>query len=118
LVNTYYLGQELQKDPAFPVALFWANQASEGVHVNVSGAGITSHARNPAGALRLLEWLAGAEPQFMFSELNLEFPADPAIESVALVKSWGEFKQDTLNVEAAGRLQAEAVMLMDRADYR
>jgi len=50
--------------------------------------------------------------------LNLEYPANPAIAPVELVASWGEFRQDTLNVEAAGRLQSEAVMLMDRADYR
>jgi iron(III) transport system substrate-binding protein len=118
LVNTYYLGQELQKQADYPVELFWANQGSSGVHVNVSGAGITTHARNPAGAQRLLEWLAGAEAQYLFSELNLEFPADPAIAPVALVQEWGPFRQDTLNVEAAGRLQAEAVKLMDRAGYR
>lgn len=118
LVNTYYLGQELQKDPELPVALFWANQDSSGAHVNVSGAGITTHAKNPEGARRLLEWLSTEEPQTMFSELNLEFPANPAVPSVPLVQSWGEFKQDDLNVEAAGRRQAEAVMLMDRAGYR
>lgn len=118
LVNTYYLGQELQKDPALPVGLFWANQDSSGVHVNVSGAGITTHAKNPAGAQRLLEWLSTEVPQTMFSELNLEFPANPAVTPVALVQGWGEFKQDDLNVEAAGRRQAEAVMLMDRAGYR
>lgn len=118
IVNTYYLGQELQKDPNLPVGLFWANQAGSGVHVNVSGAGITTHAHNAAGALRLLEWLSTDEPQRMFSELNLEFPADPAIPSVPLVQAWGEFRQDQLNVEAAGRRQAEAVMLMDRAGYR
>lgn len=118
LVNTYYLGQELQKDPKLPVGLFWANQADSGVHVNVSGAGITTHAKNPIGARRLLEWLSSEEPQTMFSELNLEFPANPAVPPVALVQSWGEFKQDSLNVEAAGRRQAEAVMLMDRAGYR
>jgi len=118
LVNTYYLGQELQKDPALPVGLFWANQADGGVHVNVSGAGITTFAKNPAGAQRLLEWLSTEAPQTMFSELNLEFPANPVVAPVALVQGWGEFKQDSLNVEAAGRRQAEAVMLMDRAGYR
>jgi iron(III) transport system substrate-binding protein len=118
LVNTYYLGQSLQQNPALPVALFWANQDSSGVHVNVSGAGVTAHAKNPQGALRLIEWLSTAEPQYMFSELNLEYPASPGVAPVALVQSWGEFKQDTLNVEAAGRLQAAAVKLMDRADYR
>jgi iron(III) transport system substrate-binding protein len=118
IVNTYYLGQEQQKDPQIPVALFWANQVESGVHVNVSGAGITTHAKHPQAARQLLEWLASAAPQHMFSELNLEYPANPAIPPVALVQNWGTFKPDPINVEVAGRLQSAAVKLMDRADYR
>jgi iron(III) transport system substrate-binding protein len=118
IVNTYYLGQEQQKDPAIPVALFWANQAESGVHVNISGAGITAHAKHKDAAIKLIEWLSSSEPQQMFSELNLEYPANAAIQPVALVQGWGTFKPDPINVETAGRLQAEAVMLMDRADYR
>lgn len=118
IVNTYYLGRLLAEDPDFPVGLFWANQDSSGVHVNVSGAGMTQHANNPEGARRLLEWLSTEEPQQMFSEMNLEFPANPAIPATELVQSWGDYQQDTLNVETAGRLQAEAVMLMDRVGYR
>jgi len=118
IVNTYYLGQAQQKRPDIPVALFWANQEGSGVHVNISGAGITTHAKNPTGARLLLEWLSTAEPQHMFSELNLEYPANPDIESVDLVQSWGNFRQDNINVESTGRLQSEAVKLMDRADYR
>jgi iron(III) transport system substrate-binding protein len=118
IVNTYYLGQEQQNDPAIPVALFWANQAESGVHVNISGAGLTANAKHREAAIKLLEWLSTAEPQQMFSELNLEFPANPAVAPVALVQGWGEFKPDPINVETAGRLQAEAVKLMDRAGYR
>ncbi|MEY4642172.1 MAG: hypothetical protein RLZZ227_2166 [Pseudomonadota bacterium] len=118
IINTYYLGQAQQQTPEVPVALFWANQQGAGVHVNVSGAGITTHAKNPEAALRLIEWLSTGEPQLMFSELNLEYPASPAVEPVELVRSWGEFKPDTINVDIAGRLQADAVKLMDRADYR
>ena len=31
---------------------------------------------------------------------------------------WGRFKQNTINVNKAGELQAEAVKLMDRAGYK
>ncbi len=118
LVNTYYLGQLIQKDENYPVGLFWANQEQDGVHVNISGAGITTHANNPEGAMRLLEWLSTREPQEMFSEMNLEFPANPGVKATPIVAAWGEFKQDPINVEVAGRLQSDAVRLMDRADYR
>ena len=118
LVNSYYLGRKQVDDPDYPVALFWANQETSGTHVNISGAGITRYAKNPEGAQRLIEWLSTEEPQIMFSEMNLEIPANPSAPSVEQVASWGEFIQDSINVEAAGRLQAAAVMLMDRADYR
>lgn len=118
IVNTNYLGQLQARQPDLPVALFWANQESSGVHVNVSGAGVTRHAHNREAAVRLLEWLSTEEPQRMFSELNLEYPANPSVPAHEVVQGWGDFRQDTLNVETAGRLQAEAVMLMDRAGYR
>jgi iron(III) transport system substrate-binding protein len=118
IVNTYYLGQLQAQKPDVPVALHWANQESSGVHVNVSGAGVTTFAKNPAGAKKLIEWLSTREPQQLFSELNLEYPANPGVPPVDIVAGWGTGRQDILNVEVAGRLQADAVMLMDRVNYR
>jgi len=40
------------------------------------------------------------------------------VEPDPVVSAWGEFKADDSNVSAAGKLQAKAVMLMDRAGYR
>jgi iron(III) transport system substrate-binding protein len=34
------------------------------------------------------------------------------------VTSWGKFGQNLINVSEAGKLQAKAVMLMDRAGYK
>jgi iron(III) transport system substrate-binding protein len=118
IANTYYFGR-LQKDnPDIPVAIFWPNQDSSGVHVNISGAGITRYSKNPKEALKLLEWLSAPEAQQMFAALNLEFPANSDVASDPLVQAWGDFKHDTINVSQAGKLQAEAVKLMDRAGYR
>lgn len=118
IVNTYYLGRLLKKDAAYPVAIFWPNQADTGVHVNVSGAGITRHARHPEEARQLLEWLSSAEAQAMFAGVNAEFPAKTGVALDPLVAAWGEFEADQLNVAEAGRLQADAIRLMDRAGYR
>jgi iron(III) transport system substrate-binding protein len=84
----------------------------------VSGAGITRHSSQPELARQLLEWLSQPEAQDMFAGLNREFPVNPEVEPVAEVRAWGSFKADDLHVEEAGRLQADAVMLMDRAGYR
>ncbi len=118
VANSYYLARMLKKDPATPVALFWANQQTTGTHVNVSGAGVTAHAKNRANATRLLEFLSGLSAQQMFADTSLEYPANPRAEVNALVKAWGPFKQDELNVAAAGEFQAAATRLADRAGYR
>lgn len=120
LVNTYYFGRQQRANPALPVAPFWPDQGEgeHGVHVNVSGAGITRHAKQPEQARRFLEWLSSGEAQSMFASLNMEFPANPAIEAAPEVKAWGEFRASTFPVADSGRLQAEAVALMDRAGYR
>ncbi|MDQ2695041.1 MAG: Fe(3+) ABC transporter substrate-binding protein [Pseudomonadota bacterium] len=118
IVNSYYFGRMQKDDPEVPLALFWPNQEGSGVHVNVSGAGVVRHARHREAAIKLLEWLSGPRAQEMYAALNLEYPVNPAVSRDPLVAAWGDFKQDTLNVSEAGRLQPEAVMLMDRAGYR
>lgn len=120
VVNTYYLGRLLKEQPELPLDVFWPNQesADSGVHVNVSGAGVTRHAPNPEAAQKLLEWLASPAAQEAFAGLNLEYPAHPEVEPDPLVASWGEFRQNPINVAWAGKHQAAAVRLMDRAGYR
>ncbi|MES9961731.1 MAG: Fe(3+) ABC transporter substrate-binding protein [Sedimenticola sp.] len=118
IVNTYYFGRLQKKDPNIKLALFWPNQQSSGVHINISGAGVTKHAKNRAEAVKLLEWLSSKEAQDLVAGLNMEYPANPSIDADPVVSAWGEFKGDTINVAKAGELQARAVMLMDRAGYR
>jgi iron(III) transport system substrate-binding protein len=117
IVNTYYFGRMQASDPQTPLAVFWPNQDDRGVHVNVSGAGLTKHAKNPAAATAFLEWLSQPQAQYLFAEANHEYPVNPAVEASDIVKAWGEFKADQINVESAGSLQADAIKLMDRAGY-
>jgi len=118
LANTYYLGRILAKDPAFPVAPFWANQQTTGTHVNISGAGVTAHAKNRASAVKLIEFLASPEAQQMFADSNFEYPANPQAAVSPIIARWGTFKQDDTNVAAAGEFQAAATRLADRAGYK
>ena len=118
IVNTYYFGRLESKDPQINLALFWPNQQSSGVHVNVSGAGITKHAKNKKAAQQLLEWLVSDKAQSMLAGLNMEYPVNPAVAIPQQVQNWGEFKADDINLSEAGRLQANAVKLMDKSGYR
>jgi iron(III) transport system substrate-binding protein len=118
ITNHYYLARILAKDPAFPVAPFWANQATTGTHVNVSGAGITAHAKNRANAIKLLEFLSSPEAQQMFADVSMEYPVNPQASLNPIVAKWGKFKQDDINIAAAGEFQAAATKLADRAGYK
>ena len=118
IVNTYYYGRLMKKQPQAALALFWPNQANRGVHVNVSGAGVTTHAKHREAAVKFLEWLSSEKAQNLFADENLEYPANPKVKAHPHVTEWGAFKQDTINVSQAGSLQPQAVMLMDRAGYK
>ncbi|ROM17668.1 iron ABC transporter substrate-binding protein [Pseudomonas protegens] len=117
IVNTYYYGRLHKQKPNLAVKLFWPNQGDRGVHVNLSGIGLTKHAPHPEAAKALAEWMTTPEAQKIFADVNQEFPANPAVAPSAEVASWGKFVADTLPVEIAGKRQAEAIRLMDRAGW-
>ena len=122
LVNTYYFGRLMAQSPDLPLAIFWPNQnlqdRAAGVHVNISGAGVTRHAKNPAGAQKLIEWLSSDQAQNLFADVNLEYPVNPKVASDRNVAAWGSFRQNLVNVKEAGSLQVSAVKLMDRVGYK
>jgi iron(III) transport system substrate-binding protein len=118
LVNTYYLAQLTAKEPTFPAALFWPNQQDRGVHLNVSGAGVTQHAKHRDAAIKLIEYLSGPEAQNLYADVNYEYPANPSVKPNALLRGWGAFKGDPVDVAAAGEFQAAAVKLMDRVGWK
>lgn len=124
LANTYYLGGMLQasqaedREAAAKVGVLWPDQDGRGVHVNVSGAGVTRHAKNPKNALLLLEFLSGEETQRWYSEVNFEYPVRPDVPVSETLAAWGPFVADDVNLAALGAHNAEAVRLMDRAGWR
>jgi|RhiMethySRZTD1v2_1073278.scaffolds.fasta_scaffold22278_2 iron(III) transport system substrate-binding protein len=118
LTNSYYLGRLLAKDPNFPVAPFWANQQSTGTHVNISGAGVTAHAKHRANAIKLIEFLSRPEAQQGLANNNFEYPANPQAPVHPILAKWGPFKQDDIDVAAASEFQVAAVKLADRVGYK
>ncbi len=118
IVNTYYFGRLQKKTPNVPLKLFWANQNTTGTHVNISGAGVTKHASNVKGAIRLLEFLSSKKAQEIYVALNKEYPASHLIQSKDLDAAWGVYEQDKMNLSQAGVLQADAVKLMQIKGYR
>ncbi len=118
IVNTYYFGRLLKKNPELKLALFWPNQKSTGVHVNISGAGVTRYAKHTEAAIKFLEWLSSEKAQNLFADGNMEYPVNQSVATHPDVAAWGDFKASKQNLAIAGQLQNSAIRLMDRADYR
>lgn len=119
ITNHYYLARKLEENPDFPVALLWANQDDRGVHVNISGGGVTKYSSHPQEAQQFLEWLA-TDGQDVLVAANHEFPGNDSVAPEPLItEEFGvDFKRDDLDAAIFGALNAEAVRLMDQAGYR
>ena len=129
VVNTYYVGllinsgDEYEREVGAQVRVFFPDQDGDGqdgrgAHVNVSGAGVTMSARNLDNAVKLLEFLTGAEAQELFSAANHEYPVNPAVSASPLLQSWGDFTADDLPLHRLGELNADAVRVFDHAGWR
>jgi len=117
ITNHYYVARALAEDPQLDVGVFFPDQATTGTHVNISGAGVVRGADDAADARVFLEWLA-TKGQELFVEGNYEYPVNPGAERNALLREFGEFRQDELNVGELGARNAEAVQVLTDAGYR
>jgi iron(III) transport system substrate-binding protein len=124
IANTYYLAglakskKERDRKAAAATRIFWPNQDGRGVHVNISGAGITKHAKNAAAAQKLLEWLSSAEAQRLYANRVYEYPLKAGIPVNDVLRKFGEFKADKLNLSVLAKHQKEASRIADRAGWR
>ena len=124
IANTYYYGgmlkskDEAQVAAAKKLAIFWPNQEDRGVHVNVSGIGVTKAAKNRDNAVALMEFLVSENSQAWYAQVNSEFPVQEGVESSDDLKQWGAFKADELSLSKLGENNADAVRLMDRARWK
>ncbi len=122
--NTYYMGKmqtnrkkRAQRKWAASIRLVFPNQAGRGAHVNISGAAIIRGARNRANALKLIEFLSGDFAQKFYADQNFEYPVKPGVPVNPLVRSWGDFKADTISLAAVAKHRREASKLVDLVDF-
>ena len=86
--------------------------------MNISGAGITAHAKNRDNALRLLEFLLTPESQSWYAQVNHEYPVVQDIPASNVLRKLGEFKADRLNLTRLGENNKAAVEIMDIAGWQ
>ncbi len=124
IVNSYYVGKLMQSDEPGEraavenIGVFFPNQNDRGAHINISGAGVTAHAPNRENAIKLLEFLSRDDVQELFAEANSEYPVKAGVPVSALLRSWGDFKQDTLDLNLLGKYNSRAVEIFDRVGWK
>ena len=124
IMNTYYIGKMLNSSNpeevkvAKNVGVFFPNQDRRGTHINVSGIGVTKHAKNKANAVKFIEFLASKKAQNKFASANYEYPVNPEVKASPLVQSWGEFKADDVQLELLGKYNSKAVKIADEAGWK
>ena len=117
IVNTYYLARLIESNSVENLGIFWANQEDRGVHVNISGAGLVKWSKNKSSSIILLEWLSSDAAQEMYAKANKEYPTVDGIPLHPIIESWGNFKEDLIQVDKLGLMQSDAVFIAQTAGY-
>ena len=119
--NTYYMGKMLsdeeQKAWANSVNVVFPVFEGDGTHVNLSGMALTKYAPNKDNAVKLMEFLSSPEAQEIYAAQNFEYPIAPGTEADELVKSWGSFTADSLNLMEVAKERPAALKLVQEVDF-
>lgn len=124
IMNTYYVGlMKNSSDPeevkvADQIGIFFPNQDTNGTHINVSGIGVTKEAKNKENAIKFIEFLTSEAAQKQFAESNYEYPVNPNVEASELLKSWGEFKTQNINLSLLGENNSKAVEIFNQIGWK
>ncbi len=121
IANSYYVGRLLgsksDADQAMvgKLKMVFPNQDDRGTHVNISGAGVTTHAPNRANAIAFLEYLTSEFAQRLFAEGNNEYPViGPPTGPIAAL---GTFSEDEISANSFGANQRQAVEIFDQVGW-
>jgi iron(III) transport system substrate-binding protein len=127
LTNTYYLARLMRStNPADKavverVGVVFPNQQSWGTHVNVAGGAVARYSKNPANAVKFLEYLVSPQAQNHFANGNNEWPVvkglkldNPALQAM----TGGDFKSELMPISAVGMNQIKVQRMLDRVGFK
>ncbi len=117
IANLSIVAGRLTRNAGSTIAAHLPDRASGGVHVNISGAGVTRHATNPDGARALLEWLLSASAQRDFAAVETAFPLSGEVNPPALLIPFSGFAVRSMRVTQFGYLAQQAADMAVRAHY-
>ena len=126
IVNSYYIGLLLSSEneeeikAGNSVGVFFPNQGEDetGSHINVSGIGLIKNAPNKENAIKLMEFLTSESAQKIYTNTSYEYPANPNVEPNEIVKKWGSFKKDKLDLNQLGVFRNKAIEIFDKSGWK
>jgi iron(III) transport system substrate-binding protein len=127
LTNSYYLARLMRSSNPDDqrvverVGVVFPNQSSWGTHINIAGGAVARYSRQPALAVRFLEYLVSPAAQAHFANGNNEWSViegvqvdNPALK--AMTRQGVKF--DPLPVSAVGPYMAQTQQMLDRAGFK
>lgn len=124
IMNTYYVGKMLNSSNpeevkvAQNIGVFFPDQDTTGTHINVSGVGLSKYAKNKENGIKLMEFLSSEKAQQKFAQANYEYPVNPKVQISELLKSWGEFKPQNINLSKLGEYNTKAVEIFNEVGWK
>lgn len=125
IINTYYLGKlanskkHHESELIDDLGVFFPNQQENesGTHINISGMGVVKHSKNKENAIKFIEFMVSPKAQKSYAQASYEYPVNPAVEPSKLLKSWGKFKEDKINLEVLGYYNHKAVKVFKKVGW-
>ena len=126
IVNSYYIGlllsseNEEEVNAGNAISVFFPNQGEgeRGSHINVSGVALAKNSPNKSNALKLIEYLTSDEAQEIYVNNTFEYAVKPNIEPNNIVKEWGAFRKDPLDLNMLGIKRNDAIRIFDAGGWK
>ena len=125
--NTYYIARMMRSNNPDDratmerVGVVFPNQATWGTHLNIAGGAVAKNAKNPANAVKFLEYLASPEAQNYFANGNNEWPTAKGVKvSNPALRAMGgdDFKAETIPLAAVGGNTVKVQQMLDRVGFK
>lgn len=125
IANAYYAGQMKSAAPGTD-ARKWGDAIkvirptfakTGGTFVNVSAAGVASHAPHKAEAVALLEFLVSEAGQALYTGVDFEYPVRAGVALSPWMSTLGPLNADTTPLEQIAAQQQLASRLIDRVGF-
>ena len=76
------------------------------------------NSKNKENAIKLIKYLQSDEAQKTYINNTYEYSVNPSISPNNIVKEWGEFKIDDLDLNLLGSKRDEAIRIFDKSGWK